>query len=59
MSAAPQVSSLIAALGDGREGLRHFAIRRLVALGVGAVPALIASLKTKNDTMQEAAAMHW
>jgi hypothetical protein len=57
MSAAPQVASLITALGDGREGLRHFAIRRLVALGVGAVPALIASLKTQNDMLQEAAAI--
>lgn len=57
MSFAPQISSLIAALGDKREGLRHFAIRRLVALGVVAVPDLIASLKTRNDTAQESAAI--
>jgi hypothetical protein len=48
---------LIAALGDGREGLRQFAIRRLVNLGARAVPALLVTLKHPNLWIQEGAAI--
>ena len=57
MSGATNLSSLINALGDGREGLRQFAIRRIVNLGAAAVPELILTLRLKNELIQEGAAI--
>ena len=51
-----QVETLIGALSDDREGLRSFAMRRLVSLGVQAVPQVIESLGS-SDQMQECAAI--
>ena len=47
------LSSLIGALGDNREGLRQFAMRRIVNRGTDAMPALIHELKDSRPEMQE------
>lgn len=56
MNATP-LDSLINALRDNREGLRQFAIRRLVKIGQSVVPQLIQELKDKDTYGQEGAAI--
>ena len=51
------ILSLLNALSDPREGLRQFAIQRLVKLGREAVPFLIGALKNKNPLVQESVAI--
>jgi HEAT repeat protein len=53
----PAVPSLIGALADSRDGLRQFAMRRLVSIGASAVPELILALKDSRDYMQESVAI--
>jgi hypothetical protein len=53
----PKIESLINALDDTRDGLRQFAIRRLVNEGDRAVAALIGTLKSHNVMVQESAAI--
>jgi HEAT repeat protein len=48
------IEPLIQALRDHRDGLRAFAVRRLVAMGEAAVPALIQALKYPDEQVQEA-----
>ena len=57
MNDHPALNSLIFALGDDRDGLRQFAIRRLVNIGADAVPALIQALKDPREYAQEGAAI--
>jgi hypothetical protein len=57
VSNATNIESLICALDDPRDGLRQFAIRRMVKLGAAAVPALIDALKEKGGYRQESAAI--
>lgn len=52
-----QVSALIHALHDDREGLRHFAVRRLVNLGAPVIPAVIGVLRDNKEYTQESAAI--
>jgi hypothetical protein len=51
------IQSLITALSDNRDGLRQFAIRRLVSMGARAIPALLLAIKTENQHVQEGAAI--
>jgi HEAT repeat protein len=53
----PNIEPLIQALRDHRDGLRQFAVRRLVAVGESAVPALIQALKYPDEQVQEAVAI--
>jgi HEAT repeat protein len=50
----PNIEPLIQALRDHRDGLRAFAVRRLVAMGEAAVPALIEALRYPDQQVQEA-----
>lgn len=51
------ILSLISALGDQREGLRQFAIKRLLDAGDEAIPHLINALRYKNPLQQEGIAI--
>lgn len=51
-----KIAGFIAALGDGRDGVREFAIARLVDIGDKAAPALIAKLNSPDAFIQEVAA---
>jgi hypothetical protein len=51
------VLPLISALSERRDGLRQFAIRRLVNLGPRAIPALLTTLKSEDAHVQESAAI--
>jgi len=53
----PAITGLISALHDDRDGLRQFAIRRLVTMGPDAIPALIETLQDNKEHTQEAAAI--
>ena len=53
----PRIDSLILALNDYREGLRQFAMRRLVSIGAPAIPHLIGALSSKHAYTQESAAI--
>ena len=57
MNTNDAVTSLIAGLHDDREGLRQYAMRRLVNLGPQAIPALIDTLGDNKEYTQEAAAI--
>ena len=57
MSNNPQVAPLVSVLHDPREGLRQFAVRRLVNLGPQVVPDLIPLLGDAKDYTQESAAI--
>jgi HEAT repeat protein len=57
MSNDPQVAPLIGVLHDSREGLRQFAVRRLVNLGPQVLPGLIPLLGDAKDYTQESAAI--
>lgn len=51
------VQTLISALQDEREGLRLFAVRRLVSFQVLSVPSLIEALADGKEYTQESAAI--
>lgn len=57
MSNNPEVAPLASALHDPREGLRQFAIHRLVNLGPQVIPGLINLLGDAKDYTQESAAI--
>lgn len=57
MDMNPAVSLLISGLHDEREGLRQFALRRLVKMGPQVIPALIDTLKDNKEYTQECAAI--
>ena len=57
MSNNPQVAPLVSVLHDSREGLRQFAVRRLVNLGPQVIPDLIPLLGDAKDYSQESAAI--
>ena len=48
METNPAILALISGLQDERDGLRQFALRRLVKMGPQVIPALIETLKD-ND----------
>lgn len=52
-----QVTTLVQALHDPREGLRQFAIRRLVNIGPQVIPFLISALGNVKEYTQESAAI--
>jgi len=51
------VLALIAAMQENRDGIRSFAMRRLVNMGAVAVPELIPQLKNSDEAIQECAAI--
>ncbi|MCY3022301.1 MAG: HEAT repeat domain-containing protein [Planctomycetota bacterium] len=51
------ITTLVRALHDDREGLRQFAMRRLVNMGPRVIPALIDTLKDTKECTQECAAV--
>lgn len=51
------VQALIVAMQENRDGIRQFAMRRLVNMGAVAVPELIPELKNPDETVQECAAI--
>jgi len=53
----PAISALLSGLHDERDGLRQFALRRLVKLGTKAIPALIQTLADNKEYTQECAAI--
>lgn len=57
MSNNAQVAPLVSALYDPREGLRQFAVRRLVNLGPQVIPDLIYLLGDAKEFTQESAAI--
>jgi HEAT repeat protein len=57
MAMNPAVTGLISALHDDRDGLRQFAIRRLVNMGTHVIPELINMLQDPKEFTQEAAAI--
>ena len=57
MTFAIDIDTLIDAITQKREGLRHFAIRRLVNMGADAIPALIQALKDPRDLVRSGAAI--
>ena len=57
MANHPAVAGLISALHDDRDGLRQFAVRRLVTMGPDVIPALIDTLQDNKEFTQEAAAL--
>jgi HEAT repeat protein len=57
MATNPTIEGLIHALHDDRDGLRQFAIRRILNLGPSAIPALVEVLKDHKEYTQEAAAI--
>jgi len=57
MNTNDAVTSLIAGLHDEREGLRQYAMRRLVNLGSQTIPALIDTLGDNKEYTQESAAI--
>ena len=57
METDPRIPTLIQSLDDWRDGLRQFAVRRLVAIGEPAIPHLIQALKAKHEYTQESAAI--
>jgi hypothetical protein len=56
MAMPHEIDSLINALHEEREGLRTFAVEKLVSIGREAVPALINALRATSEQTQEAAA---
>jgi HEAT repeat protein len=57
MDANDAVTQLIGGLHDEREGLRQFALRRIVNFGSQAIPALIETLGDNKEYTQECAAI--
>jgi HEAT repeat protein len=57
MATHPAIAGLINALHDDRDGLRQFAVRRLVNMGPDVIPALIETLQDNKEYTQEAAAI--
>jgi HEAT repeat protein len=53
----PAIEGLIHALHDDRDGLRQFAIRRILKTGPVTIPALIEILQDNKEHTQEAAAI--
>lgn len=53
----PKIESLVNVLHDDRDGLRQFAMRRLVAMGKPAIPTLIEMLQDPKDYTRESAAI--
>jgi HEAT repeat protein len=52
---ASEIESSIKALTDNREGIRRFAVRRLIEIGIPAAPALIETLKQKHGFAHDSA----
>jgi len=52
-----QLAALVGALHDEREGLRQFAVRRLVDMGPQVIPHLIVLLGDTKDYTQESTAI--
>jgi HEAT repeat protein len=57
MEINPAISALVSGLHDERDGLRQFALRRLVKMGPQVIPALIETLKDNKEYTQECAAI--
>lgn len=57
MDTDPRISPLIHALHDWRDGLRQFAVRRMVSIGEPAIPHLLEALKASQQYTQESAAI--
>ena len=57
MTSNDTVQALIEAMQENRDGIRQFAMRRLVSLGAEAVPLLIPTLKDPDENVQESAAI--
>jgi len=53
----PAVLALVSGLHDERDGLRQFALRRLVKMGTSAIPALIETLADSKEDTKECAAI--
>jgi HEAT repeat protein len=51
------IGALISGLHDEREGLRQFALRRIVKMGTQMIPALIDTLKDNKEYTVECAAI--
>jgi HEAT repeat protein len=54
---ASEIESSIKALSDNREGIRRFAIRRLIEIGPPAAPALIEALRQKHGFAHDSAVL--
>jgi len=57
MDTNPNIGAMISGLHDEREGLRQFALRRIVKAGPAMIPALIETLKDNKEYTQECAAI--
>lgn len=57
MDTNSHIGAMISGLHDEREGLRQFALRRIVKAGPTMIPALIETLKDNKEYTQECAAI--